>query len=324
MRRETVVRVVGTLALVAYAGCATAGSSSDSLPPARAITVDDARAAVTKVVEAQYAALEKGDPDQWAAPLAPDPVFFGTGPDDAVATKAATLKNMHAATDGKLKAGARFAVKSSGLQIGLSSDGRAAWVADVIELTVTQAGKSVTSPLRLTEVLAEQDGAWWVHAVHWSIGVPNERALAMAADGSLGKLKALGESVAPGAQAIAAEFQKTSAKIGEFLGSLSSRPDAFVFGTAPDEQLIGGDKIKETFKKQIDTLGLVITRRGGVHAGVAPNGRVGWVAANIDMTASEGGKKVNVPTRGLMVYLNESGLWRMVQAHFSNGVRELP
>jgi uncharacterized protein (TIGR02246 family) len=310
--------VLGGL-VIGLASCATTSEGTAPTGP-RTVEAGAARTAITKILTDQYAAMEKGDPEAWAQAFAPESVFFGVGPNDAWSSRPGPVQSIQKEMEARTKAGSKCTTKSAGPHIGLTADGRAAWLSDEVEITVTTGDKIEITPLRLTEVLAEQDGNWWVHAVHWSRGVPNAQALEMAASGTLGKLKELGDSVAPGAQAVAAEFQKTSAQVNQFLLSLSARPDAFVFGTAPDEQIEGGDKIKDVFSKQIADLGLTITRRGGLRAGVAPNGRLGWVAANIDLTALSDGKKVKVPTRALMVYLNDGGLWRMVQAHFSNGI----
>ena len=308
------------LLLVACAGCAASGPVT--VTPRRVVDRGAAEAAVRKIVQAEYAAMEKPDPDAWAASFAPDSFFFGARPDEAMPSRALAVAEMHKRTDAMAKAGGSFAVRSTALQLGLAGDSRAAWVSDVLEVTLTVGAKQDTQSLRVTEVLAEQDGSWWVLALHWSVALPNERALELAAQKKLGPLPEVAESIEPGAQALAAEFLKSTVEVGEFLTSLSQRPDAFIFGTAPDEQILGGPQIHDAFAKQIEQHHLTIARRGGLRAGVTPSGSVGWVAANLELGAVTDGKKVRVPTRGLMVYLNENGLWKLVQGHFSNGVTE--
>jgi len=301
-----------------------------SAPPAvstgpRTIPVDEARGQVEAALKAQYTALSSGSVDAFGAALAPDAFFFGARPDEALPSKSAVLEAWHRALDPLLKAGGKLAIASTQLRVGLSTDGRAAWASDVIELKITTAQGESTETRRVTEVIAEQDGQWWVHALHWSVGVPNERSLERARSGTQPRLREVAESIAPGTQAVADEFQKAAWKTTELVRSIAERPDALVFGTAPEETVVGGAQIRELLQKQIREFGLTITRRGGMRAGVTPNGRVGWVASNIDLAAlpapdeNSPGKPVRVQTRGLLVYLNEGGQWRLVQGHFSNG-----
>lgn len=60
-------------------------------------------------------------------------------------------------------------------------------------------------------------------------------------------------------------------------------------------------------------------RDGGLRAGMASN-TVGWALCNVDFTVSQEGKVITQPYRALLVLLQESGGWKLVQAHFSNGV----
>jgi ketosteroid isomerase-like protein len=319
------VRLRGALLALWLGGCATASSPAATQTGPRTIAADEAREKVTAVLKAQYAALEKGAIDDWGAALAPDAFFFGARPEDALPSKASILAAWHQALDPLLKGTTKLSVASTQLAVGLSTDGRAAWASDVIEVTIHGPNGDAKEVQRVTEVIAEQDGQWWVHALHWSIGVPNERAMQRARDGTQPKLHEVSESVAPGAQSVVAEFQKAAWKTAELVHSIAERPDALVFGTAPEETIVGGDKIRNLLQQQIHDFGLTITRRGGLRAGVTPNGRVGWVASNIDLAAlpapEEGkpSKPVRLQTRGLLVYLNEGGLWRLVQGHFSNG-----
>jgi ketosteroid isomerase-like protein len=308
------------------AGCASASSQVPSGP--RTIDASNARSRVENLLKAQYAALEKGSLDEWGAALTPDVFYFGARPEDALSSKAQVLQAWHHALDPALQAGSKISVASTQLRVGLSADGRAAWASDVVELKLTGASGESVEKQRVTEVIAEQDDQWWVFALHWSVGVPDERALARARDGTQPRLHEVPESVSPGAQAVAAELQKAAWKTTELVRSVADRPDALFIGTAPDETIVGGEQIRDALQKQIHDFALTIIRRGGVRAGVTPNGRVGWVASNLDLAVlpapdpsqeTPPGKPTRVQTRGLLVYVNEGGAWRLVQGHFSNG-----
>jgi ketosteroid isomerase-like protein len=306
------IRSLGVVGLVAaLSGCASAPPPPPVVP--RTVMSEEARAHFETVLGDQYAALEKGDLDAWAEAFAPDVFFFGARAHDALSSKEAIVEAWKRELEPAFKAGKKLSIKSTQLQIGLASDGRAAWVSDVVEITFGE----ISETQRITEVIGEQDGEYWVYALHWSMGVPADQARARARDPKA-KPRELTESIAPGAQAVVGEFEKAVLKAGELLQGLSRRPDTVLFGTTPDENFVGNEKIHQQLALEIRE-GLTITRRGPVCAGVTPNGKIGWVASNVDL-GTAGSPPVKVPARGLLVYLNEGGLWRLVQGHLSTAV----
>jgi len=317
------------LALCAWAGCATDGGTvwktgSSQLMP------ETARQMVTAVLDAQLAALEQGDADGWARAFMGDALTLGARPDERLASRDAAIAAMRARLSG------RPTVRSSARQIGISPDGRAAWTSEVIALAAGAPDRGVDGGadgglaaadgaregLRVTEVLAEQDRRWWVLAVHLSYARPADRVRALATQHLLAPLPDLGEQVMPGAQPIATELARTIAGAAAFAASTSERADAFMFGSAPDQQLTGGAAIRQAMAVELGRC--TLERRGGLRAGVAWDGRVGWVAANLDRVCGEGTARVSEPERMLAVYLNQAGRWRLVQAHLSTPVPSAP
>ena len=219
-----------------------------------------------------------------------------------------------------LEAGATMTAASVDREIGVAPDGRGAWVAE--GLTVTISGEPATViPYRVTSVLSEDGGAWTVIAQAWSVGVTNEEAMAMATAGQLPPLAAIEPSVGEGAQAMADQLQAGCADASVWLASWSERPDAFAFGSAPEEAIEGGTTIREGMGQMVAAYQMTIAVNGGMHAKLAPSGTVGFLAANLDMGMTlEGVGTVSQPYRALFVYLQEEGGWRLVQSHFSNGL----
>jgi transketolase C-terminal domain/subunit len=108
----------------------------------------------------------------------------------------------------------------------------------------------------------------------------------------------------------------------KFLETVTDREDAFVFGTAAEEKIPGGKAIKAAFGDMVRAMGVTTAKAGGVRAGIAANGQVGYVAANLDFLPTVEGKKLTVPYRFLGIYLKEGEAWKLVQVHFSIGLAE--
>lgn len=309
----------GVLVVAAAVGCGggtttTGGAREPRLDPAAS------RAAVEQLVREQYAAIDRLEVESWMRTVAPDAILLGTDPQDVWVGRDAAVAQLAEGFEPARQAGAKASHRSKNLQIGISPDGRAAWVADELDFTLEMGGQAVTTSFRLTQVIAERDGAWWVLAQHWSIGVPNETAFAIAARGKWPPLGELPARVAPGAEPLVARVQRGADDAMVWVNDISDREDVFVFGTAPEEVVMGGARTRELFGAQIRQYGVTIAPRGDVSAGLAPNGLVGWVFANLDFSVTFEGQTITQPYRSLTVHLNEGGAWRIVQAHFSNGV----
>ena len=97
---------------------------SAATDPQRAVDPAGLKIALGQKVQAQYAAIERGDLQGWAAPFSPDVFMFGSAHHEALVGKGAVIaaigKTFHAA----IKAGATFSVRSTRLTIGVSADGR--------------------------------------------------------------------------------------------------------------------------------------------------------------------------------------------------------
>jgi ketosteroid isomerase-like protein len=307
---RVVTRGLALAAAFSLWGCAETSPSTTTATPVTARKIDEtaARQAVAKVLTEQYVALERGDAAAWAQQLMPDVFSFGAGPGDVMLSRDEVV----AFLSRSVKAGGKLAAKSTAMTVALSSDGRAAWASDIVELTLDHTGKTTVVPARLTAVLAEQNGAWWIVALHWSKGTPVEKLTTPGPKAP--KLKDVDMSVSPGAQPVVDEFERGLVSTKDFLSAISDRTDALLLGVATEERVEGGTSIKDVLGEQFNQLGVRLRKLGGVHASVTPNGRLGWVAANVELTTPS---KARVPVRALAVYLNEGGLWRLVQAHWS-------
>lgn len=304
-----VMRGVALAAAVGLCACPeTTPTSTTTAATVRKVDEGAARAAVAKVLTEQYVALERGDASGWAQQLMPDVFSFGAGPTDVMPSRDEVV----AFLGRYVKAGGKLTAKSTAMTVALSSDARAAWASDIVELTLEHGDKHTVVPARLTAVLAEQSSAWWIVALHWSTGTPVEKLSTPGPKAP--KLKDVVASVSPGAQPVVDEFERGLTSTKDFLSAVSERADALMLGVATEERIEGGTSIKDVLGEQFNQLGVRLRKLSAAHASVTPNGRVGWVAANVELTTPS---KARVPVRTLAVYLNDGGLWRMVQAHWS-------
>jgi hypothetical protein len=289
-------------------------------PPPPVVDIAAVTAQVDTYVTEMEARITAGDVPGFTAFLSSSVFWIGSAANEALVGREAVTADLQAVFGPALAAGATMAAQSANRKIGVAPDGRSAWVAEELTVTVT-AGTDVTPiPYRLTSVLAEDAGAWTVIAQAWSIGMPNEEAFAAAAQGALPALAPVAESIGAGAQPLVDLLQAGCADPAAWLASWSRRPDAFSFGSAPEEKLDGGAAIHEVFGQQITGYQMRIAVNGGLHAAVAPSGTVGFLAGNLDVSFTMEGNTLTQPYRALFVYLQEADGWKLVQSHFSNGL----
>jgi hypothetical protein len=282
--------------------------------------LDAAKAAALEVVAAQYAAIDKGDVDGYGATIDPAAFYFGSSSLEAIQGRDGMLAILHQVFDPAVKTGGKFATRVTNLQTGIYPDGKALWIADEVEITITIGDKPMVLPFRVTQLLVDKDGKWTVIALAWSHSMPNEEAFKAAAEGKLPVPAAIADLVDAGAEPLAQAYSDTVADVAKMLATVSDRDDAFVFGTAAEEKVTGGKTIKEAFGAQVQQFGVTTAKKDGIRVGLAPNGKVGFVAGNIDYTATIEGNKITVPYRYLGIYRDEEGAWKSVQVHFSIGI----
>ena len=108
-----------------------------------------------------------------------------------------------------------------------------------------------------------------------------------------------------------------------FVEARSARADAFNFGSAPGERIVGGAKIKAVFSRLragLQLSGGARVAAGGAwdpYQGDAP--WIGFAAVNIDFTSkTRAATDLTVTFRVLAILLREGDTWRIVQTQFSH------
>ena len=89
-----------------------------------------------------------------------------------------------------------------------------------------------------------------------------------------------------------------------------------IIGTAPDEWWNDGKAALESIREQMKTVGSALrVSAGEIHA--YSEGDVGWIADRPTLSVGA----VAVPCRHTAVFVRRGGSWRLVQQHFSIGVK---
>jgi ketosteroid isomerase-like protein len=183
-------------------------------------------------------------------------------------------------------------------------DGDLAWIAEELHA----GGKSFV----VSYVAGLSGGAWTIAAIHVAEAMPNDTAYKLARDGDLAVPDAI-----PGQHdesALALAMKTAFASKSSFVDARSTRADAFNFGSAPGEHILGGDAIRKVFGRIRATVHLHDAVRVGA---VGAHG--GWGAANVDFTdADRDGADVTQTFRVLAAWVQEDAGWRIVQTQFSN------
>ena len=182
----------------------------------------------------------------------------------------------------------------------------AAWIAEVMTFTDGHV-------VELSELASEHAGTWRIDAWHWALPLSNAKAAQLAAADKLAKPADLpavdaGTDDDPDGEisgAIIPAFNDRQV----YVHGLSPKPDAFAFGSAPGELMIGGPKITSVFDKMDASFAL---GSGPIIKQVVPG--IAYAAANVSFT-----NKAGTQTFRVLVVLQKADFWRIVQAHWSNG-----
>jgi len=201
--------------------------------------------------------------------------------------------------------------------VAKSGDSKVAWIAaDVRGVRASDACAPgpcapITQPPMHATALLERVGSEW-RWVAWHITEPTtfKEQRQAHAEGTVPDV--LARSVTK-ADDVVAVFQTSILDPSALAASVSDRKDVVLYGSAANERYVGGAKVK----KQLAAWKLAFTIRDGIQAGVAGDGKIAWVAANVDAVPLKNPLVKPMPYRVLAIYELNGAKWRLVQAHFS-------
>lgn len=281
----------------------------------------DPRDDVRALLVSAYDALEAHDAERLAGVLTADAMMFGLGPSDTYQFREPAIEALRQAwADGQ----SDLRLTPGRMPVGLAVGARSAWVWDFPRGEV---GWSVYLP-RITAHAIHDGERWRFDALHVSLGVP---------DTALYAHDATKKFVAPAD--VAPEHSHESDPLIEvtrrILGDLafkvartSEGADVVLLGTDPLEVFEGGQAFKAMVKPRLSEIQKAVFEyrvEGPFRARMAPDGRTGWVAANVVLRVGSGRKAQTLPTfRTLWCYEKDAQTaeWKLVLEHQSVALRD--
>jgi ketosteroid isomerase-like protein len=271
---------------------------------------------VQMLVQAQRVALANADIKALAQTLSTTAIGFGVDADELAEGRDALAAQLERDL-GELPANG-FTVEAKFSAIGERDNH--AWIA--LELEVSAPG---AAPRRfaITELAAVIDNQWQVVAWHWAIPVADATAERLAILGTLPKPKPV-PNIANAPKDIEAAVKDAFASREAFAAARSENPDGFNFGSAPNERIVGGARVKKVFAgikagiKLHDGLRVVSGDVWDPAQKGAPT--VAYALANVDFTTkTRAATELTQTFRVLAVLIKEDAGWKIVQTQWSHG-----
>ena len=295
----------GLLLVLLNHGCA--GSLSRAVLPTEQ---SDARTEITRVLSAQYAAIERGDLTAWASAFSSDVFLWGSAPSEVMSGREAMLATMNRGAASRMAVDVKRQYRSTRLHIGIAPSGRGAWIADEIDYTLSSATTTKQVRLRMSAVAIYQQNRWQICAAHFSVPIEDERAFA----GSWPLPMDLPAQTFPPAEQITRLIPTTPHD--HFPVPFSDRTDVLLIGTAPQEWVVGGHQAQQ-FTHQGQPGHIKVSRRGNPITFAHPTANLAWAAWNGTLTVPHQSNRISLPIRVLSVFLHQDHHWQKVQEHHS-------
>ncbi len=286
--------------------------SGEPRPPVSARPAEPVEA----MIEAQRAALAKGDLAALGRMLAPGVFGFGVDADEVAEGKDAVELQLRKDLGDLVQGGATAQVRSS--SVGEERDH--AWIALDLEIS---ARNRPARRFAVTQLAARIGGAWTVVAWHWAIPVLDKTAERMAVLGTKPTPKAI-PSVLTGPKELEDAVRAAFGSRRAFAAACSGHPRGFNFGSGPGERIRGGEAVRRVFGK--------LSAKIRLHDGVRVVGGGAWdpaqkdapsiafAAANVDFTTkTRAATDLTHTFRVLAVLLREGTTWKIVQTQWSHG-----
>ena len=271
---------------------------------------------VSTLVQAQRAALARGDVKALVALLAPAAFGFGADADEVAEGRDAIEAQVRKDLGELLRDGATVEVRAP----AVGEERGHAWLA--FELEVSAPGRAARKFV-ITELAAWASGAWTVVAWHWAVPVLDETAARMSALGTKPSPRPVSNLVT-GPKDLEAAVRAAFGSRDGFAAARSGHERGFNFGSGPKERMVGGAMIKRVFGKMRARIqlhdGLRIVAGGAWDPAQQDAPTVAFAAANVDFTTrTRAATDLTQTFRVLAILLKEDGVWKIVQTQWSHG-----
>jgi hypothetical protein len=291
------------------AGDARPNAEPAAAPAAPAASVQD-------LIDAQRAAIAKGDLAALARTLAPGGFGFGVDADEVAEGRAAALVQLRKDLGELVRGGATVDVRFS--NAGEASEH--AWIA--LDLDVAAPGQEARR-LAVSELAARSGGAWTIVAWHWATPVLDKAAERAVLLGTKPSPRPIA-SVLTGPKDLEAAVRAAFGSRRAFAAAQSEHERAFNFGSGPSERTVGGEAIKRVFGHLKAELrlhdGVRVVAASAWDPSRQAEPAVAFAAANVDFkTRTRAATDLTHTFRVLAILLREEGGWKIDHTHWSPG-----
>ncbi len=307
-------RLVGSgVVMVLVASCAGAPEKKGFAP------LLDPRDDVRALLVSAYAALQKHDTEKFTLLVAPDVMVFGLGPSDTFNYRDTAMESVRQAwADGRPD----VKITPGRMPVGLAVGGQSGWVWDFPKVEM---GTGVYLP-RVTAHVVYDGESWRFDAIHISLGVADDK---LYAPDALKKFVVPAELTGDRPKESEVLIEQTRHLLDDLpfkVAHTADGADVLLLGTDSGEVFEGGKTFKDLVKPRLAEIKKAVFEykvEGPFRARLAPDGRTGWVAANVVLRVGSGRKTQTLPAfRTLWVFEKDHGEWNMVLEHQSVALRD--
>jgi ketosteroid isomerase-like protein len=281
------------LALLAFA-CASSGPAVT--PTGKAPSAKEAAKGARDLLKEAYASLRRGDVDGMQALATPDVLVVGPAADAVFSTRTDAIVALSRAFSPQK----RYRVTSRALRVVAAPSGRSAWAVDRVDIEGV--------PYHLSAMLVESDEFWQIAALHLGRAAPGADQPPVPA--------ALSGGVGAGAEEVAERFKQAARAPERLLDQLAGHDDVGFLGPSTKAVARGQKAFKKTWKKLVAKHLRIAPHE--TRALLAPDGGLGWVIANADISDDE---TKALRHRYSLVYERAGAEWRLAVVHASVGDR---
>ncbi len=195
-------------------------------------------------------------------------------------------------------------------------DSQSAWTAYTLTYTAFLGADSFATTIRNTDILIKQNNQWQIVVANYSQPILRKDIIEAFASGKFPLPAPIGNAVKTNAEALVNHFREDFKNFSK----ANCAADAVIIGPEPNDQIVGAEAARQFFAKWRGEASEWGERPDGIRAGLAADGRVGWVISNLEWLAKSNGGTTAAPLRAVLVYQKGDHAWEIVQAHISVGV----
>jgi hypothetical protein len=210
---------------------------------------------------------------------------------------------------------------SKNLDVHLSEDSSVGWTFDEMSYRVPYQGRTASIPIRNTELYLRDFDRWVMVMQHQSFAMSFDDLRTLASSGALEEPKRFpSRALVKGSReliALVGRLHNEGGPIAKAEGALVLLPDR-------DHEVRGADAAQLSSLAALFGAGSTVGLRD-YRIGLAKNGKVAWMAANLVVRTAVGEgteRAVDIGLRGTYVFQLAGSGWQVVQMHISAAVPE--